>query len=236
MTLISIFPLHTALKYNTQTIKRSRWHRLATSSSRIINDGVCVVATLMNIQYALRQVDLQYFFYTFTITLASLFPLPTAASLRSPTPGNSQARVPSVLLQVRDARQHVPMPVAEPRQLWQPRHLHGILLAHDLAQQARGGGAGQPGEVDRRLRVTVARQHAVLLCAQGEDVAGPVEVGWASVHVGEQHGGAGAVRGADASGDTCGTAATGYSRMRRGGNEHAPTNHGRKLPRDKGRS
>jgi len=53
--------------------------------------------------------------------------------------------IASVLFHIRDARQDIPMALAELYDFGQSHHLRGMLLRNDLAQYARGGSAGQSG-------------------------------------------------------------------------------------------
>ena len=55
---------------------------------------------------------------------------------------------------------------------------------------------GQPGQVDRRLGVAAAHQHAALAVAQREDVAGPGDLPRLGRGVGEHADGVRAVGGA----------------------------------------
>ena len=55
--------------------------------------------------------------------------------------------------------------------------LHRAVVVHDLGEHARRVPAGEPGEVDGRLGVAGALQHAAVAVAQREDVPGPGEVG-----------------------------------------------------------
>ena len=64
-----------------------------------------------------------------------------------------------------------PCSAREADQLGQPRHR--AVLVHHLADHAGREQPGEPCEVDRRLRVAGAPEHAALFGAQREDVPGP---------------------------------------------------------------
>ena len=84
-------------------------------------------------------------------------------------------------------------------QIVQPRH--GAVLAHDLADHAGGIEAGEARDVDRRLGMAGADQHAARPRDQREDVAGRDDRVRALGGVDRDRDGARAVGGADAGGD-----------------------------------
>ena len=79
--------------------------------------------------------------------------------------------------------------------------LHGAVVVDDLDQDSGGGQPGQPGQVDGRLGVPAADEHATLAVAQREDVAGPGQLPRLGGRVGQHPDGVGAVGGADAGAD-----------------------------------
>ena len=54
---------------------------------------------------------------------------------------------------------------------------HRAVVVHDLAQDAARREAGKPGQVDRSLGLAAALEHAARAGPQGEDMAGPDEIG-----------------------------------------------------------
>ena len=68
----------------------------------------------------------------------------------------------------------------------------------DLAEDAGGRQAGQAGEVDRRLGMPGAAEHAPLLGHQGEQVPGPHQVARPGLRVDDHADGARPFRDADA--------------------------------------
>ena len=78
---------------------------------------------------------------------------------------------------------------------------HGAVLADNLAADAGGLEAGEAREVDGRLGVAGAAEHAAGLRPQGEGVAGRHEVGRRRRIVHQELDGFGAVGGGDAGGD-----------------------------------
>ena len=77
---------------------------------------------------------------------------------------------------------------------------HRPVLVHDLADHAGGVEAGEAGDVDRRLGMAGADQHAAVAGAQREDVAGRGDVLRPRARVDGDGDGAGAVVGGDAGG------------------------------------
>ena len=75
---------------------------------------------------------------------------------------------------------------------------HGAVVGHDFAAQAAGREAREPAEVDRGLGVAVAHEHAALLGAKREHVAGPTEVFGTRVGIERGERRAGALEGGDA--------------------------------------
>ena len=81
---------------------------------------------------------------------------------------------------------------------------HRAVLVEDLADDRRGPQASQGGEVDRRLRVPGALQHAAGTGAERENVAGLDKFVRPGVRMGQQGDRARAVEGADARRDPLG--------------------------------
>ncbi len=79
--------------------------------------------------------------------------------------------------------------------------LHRAVVVDHLDQHPGRSEPGEPGQVDRRLGVAAPRQHAALVVAQREDVAGPGDLPRLGGRVGQHAGGVGSVGGADAGGD-----------------------------------
>ena len=75
------------------------------------------------------------------------------------------------------------------------------VLGHDLADHAGRVEAGEPGDVDRRLGMAGADEHAAVARDQREDVAGRDDMLGALGGVDRDRDGAGAVGGGDAGGD-----------------------------------
>ena len=92
---------------------------------------------------------------------------------------------------------------------------HGAVVIHDLTDDAGGRQTGETGEVDGRLRLAGAHQHAAFARAQGEDMAGPRQVLGPAFRVNGGEDGAGAVGGGDAGGD----AGAGVDRFAKSGTE-----------------
>jgi hypothetical protein len=59
--------------------------------------------------------------------------------------------------------------LGEGDEVGQPRH--GAVFVHDLADHARGVQPGQPRDIDRRLGMARAHQHAAIAGAQRKDMA-----------------------------------------------------------------
>ena len=78
---------------------------------------------------------------------------------------------------------------------------HFAVVAHDFADDAGGGEAGEAGEIDGGLGLSGADQNAAAAGAQREDVAGTDEVGGGGAGVDGGADGMGAVGGRDAGGD-----------------------------------
>ena len=106
--------------------------------------------------------------------------------------------LPAVGDQVLDGDDRQAVLAGEQHQFRQPRH--GAVLVGDLADGRGRAQAGEPGEVDARLGVAVAGQHAAGAGPQREDVAGAHEVARGAAGVAEHAQGQGAVGGADAGG------------------------------------
>ena len=79
--------------------------------------------------------------------------------------------------------------------------LHRAVVVDDLDEHAGGGQPGQAGQVDRRLGVAAADQHAALAVAQREDVPGTGQLPRLGRRVGQRARGVGAVGRADAGAD-----------------------------------
>jgi hypothetical protein len=77
---------------------------------------------------------------------------------------------------------------------------HGAVVVHDLADHGGRGQAREGGEVDRRLGLAGALEHAALPGAQGKDMAGAQQVLGAGRRVDGGQDGGGAVGGRDAGG------------------------------------
>ena len=101
--------------------------------------------------------------------------------------------------QVRDRADLQPVPLGEGDEVGQPRH--AAVVVHHLADHARGVEAGEPRDVDRRLGMAGAHQHAAVAGAQREDVARRRDVLRAGARVDGDRDGAGAVMRRDAGGD-----------------------------------
>jgi hypothetical protein len=108
-----------------------------------------------------------------------------------------------VLAPVRDQvgdRDHLqPVAPAVALEVGDARHL--AVVAHHLADHARGIQAREPGEVDRRLGLARALQHAAGLGLQGEHVAGLDQIARGAVRIDRDLDRARAVGGADPGGD-----------------------------------
>src|SRR5262249_36401610 len=76
--------------------------------------------------------------------------------------------------QVRDGARGEAVRLAEPDEVRHPSH--GAVVVDDLADHAGGVQAGEAGEIDRRLGLSAALEHAAGAGAQREHVAGPGEV------------------------------------------------------------
>ena len=105
----------------------------------------------------------------------------------------------AVAHQVLDRDHREAVLVGELAQLRGP--LHRAVVVDDLDEHAGGREAGQPGEVDGRLGVPAAHQHAALAVAQREHVARAGQLPRLGRGVGQRPRGVGAVGGADAGGD-----------------------------------
>ena len=90
------------------------------------------------------------------------------------------------------------VPGGELLQLGHPGH--GAVLVHDFADDAGGLQPGQLGQVHDGLRLAGAHEHAALLVAEGEQVAGARQLLRRGVRVEERLGGEGPVVGGDAGG------------------------------------
>ena len=119
------------------------------------------------------------------------------ARLRDPL---DVALVPTAVAhEVLDRDHREPVLVGELPQLGAP--LHRAVVVDHLHEDAGRGQSGQHGEVDGRLGVPAAHEHATLAVAQGEDVPGPGQLPRLRGRVGEGARRVGAVRGADAGAD-----------------------------------
>ena len=78
---------------------------------------------------------------------------------------------------------------------------HRPVFEHDLANHARGVKPGEAGDIDRRLRMSCANQHAAGPGDKGEDVTGRHEVVPAAARVDRDGDSARAVGGGDTGGD-----------------------------------
>ena len=87
--------------------------------------------------------------------------------------------------------------VAEALEVGQAGHV-GLLLVDHLAQHAGRVEPGHAGQVDGRLGVAGALEHAALAVAQREDVAGAGQVVGAGAGIDERLDGGRAVEGRDA--------------------------------------
>jgi hypothetical protein len=101
--------------------------------------------------------------------------------------------------QVGDGADLQAVQLGEGDQIGHPRHR--AVVVHDLADHAGGGQAGHAADVDRRLGMARADQHAAVARDQREDVAGRDDVVGALVRIDGDLNRAGAVGGADAGGD-----------------------------------
>ena len=77
---------------------------------------------------------------------------------------------------------------------------HRAVIVGELADHADRRQLGELAEVDRRLGMARAHQHAAILGDQREDMAGPDEIGSAHIAVGQRAHGVGALLGRDAGG------------------------------------
>ncbi len=78
---------------------------------------------------------------------------------------------------------------------------HGPVRVHDLADHARSGAAGEPGEVDGPLGLTRAHEDPTVAGPQRENVSGGDEVGGRRVGLDRHRDRSGAVRRGDPGGD-----------------------------------
>ena len=103
---------------------------------------------------------------------------------------------------VADQRRHADHPdsvrLAELDEVGQARHR--AVLVHDLADDRRRVQPGEPGEIDSRLGLSGALEHAARPGAQREDVTGAAQVAGPGSGVDRGLDGAGAVGGRDAGG------------------------------------
>ena len=94
--------------------------------------------------------------------------------------------VAAVADQVRDRDEDETVLVGEGLQVGKP--LHRAVVVHDLGEDAGREAARHAGEVDRRLGVARALEHAAVPVAQREDVPGPRQVLGARLRVDERRG------------------------------------------------
>ena len=92
-----------------------------------------------------------------------------------------------------------PVALGEGDQVGQPRH--GAVVVHDLADHARGVEPGEAREIDRRLGVAGAHQHAAVLGDQRKHVAGRHDVAIVLGRIDGDRDGVGAVMRGDAGRD-----------------------------------
>ena len=105
----------------------------------------------------------------------------------------------AVLDQVEDGAELELVLLLELQQVRQPRH--GAVVLDDFAEHAGGIQPRQPREIDRRLGVAAALQHAARLGAQRKNMARLHEIARTRLWVRQQADGLRAVLGADAGGD-----------------------------------
>ena len=100
---------------------------------------------------------------------------------------------PAIGDQVRDGADLQPMELGEGHQIGQPRH--AAIIVHDLADRAGRVQPGQSGDVDGRLGMAGADQHAAVAGLQRKDMARGRQIVAAAIRVDRHRDGAGPVGG-----------------------------------------
>lgn len=112
-------------------------------------------------------------------------------------------RLSSVLRNVDDAGQDVPVPLAESLEFREPGHLRRVFFRNDLAEEAGAASTRQDGQIDGGFGVPIPGQDAAFRGAERENVTGTGEIGGKGLRVGQHSNALRPILGTDSGGDSC---------------------------------